>query len=143
MKRGTTIPELEEMLTYCRPHGSQTEADFVEKYIGTIPGVAYDKFHQLYVALPNGFGPPPAGTIMKISPNGEQATAVPGSEGMVAPDGFGLDPAPAGIGSQPGDPLAILQQPSRGAISNSMSSRKNSSALTGCEKRILVRCLRW
>jgi sugar lactone lactonase YvrE len=70
-----------------------------QKIAATVPGgafgipigVAYDKFHQLYVALPNGFGPPPAGTIMKISPNGEQATAVPGSDGMVAPDGFGLD----------------------------------------------------
>ena len=53
MKRGTTIPELEEMLTYCRPHGSQTEADFVEKYIGTIPGVAYDKFGNGIVCIGN------------------------------------------------------------------------------------------
>ena len=56
-------------------------------------GVAYDKSHQLYVALPGSFGPPAQGTIFKISPNGDQVAAVPGSEGMVAPDGFGLDHA--------------------------------------------------
>jgi hypothetical protein len=44
MKRGTTIPELEEMLTYCRPHGSQTEADFVERYIAPLPGMGWDKY---------------------------------------------------------------------------------------------------
>src|SRR5262245_55071941 len=54
-------------------------------------GVAYDKSHQLYVALPGAFAPPPVGTIFKLSPNGDDATPVPGSEGMVAPDGFGLD----------------------------------------------------
>jgi uncharacterized protein (TIGR03118 family) len=56
-------------------------------------GVGYDRFHQLYVALPESTAPPPHGTILKISPNGKQATPVPGSEGMVAPDGFGLDSA--------------------------------------------------
>ena len=56
-------------------------------------GVAYDSFHQLYVALPESFAPPPHGTILKVSANGKQTTPVPGSEGMVAPDGFGLDSA--------------------------------------------------
>jgi hypothetical protein len=62
--------------------------------IGPI-GIAYDLHHQLYVALPAAFGPPPSGTpgILKISANGKQATPVPGSEGMVAADGMGLDSA--------------------------------------------------
>jgi hypothetical protein len=55
-------------------------------------GLAYDGFHRLYAAIPQSFGPPPQGTILKISPNGQTAP-VPGSEGMVAPDGFGLDSA--------------------------------------------------
>jgi sugar lactone lactonase YvrE len=54
-------------------------------------GIAYDKFHQLYAALPESFGPPAQGTILKISPNGNQVSSLPGSEGMIAPDGFGLD----------------------------------------------------
>lgn len=62
--------------------------------IGPI-GIAYDLHHQLYVALPAAFGPAPSGTpgILKISANGKQATPVPGSEGMVAADGMGLDSA--------------------------------------------------
>jgi hypothetical protein len=62
--------------------------------IGPI-GIAYDLHHALYVALPAAFGPPPNGTpgILKISANGKKATAVPGSEGMVAADGMGLDAA--------------------------------------------------
>lgn len=55
-------------------------------------GLGYDGFHQLYAALPESFGPPARGTILKVSPNGQTAP-VPGSEGMVAPDGFGLDSA--------------------------------------------------
>jgi len=51
MRRGTTIPELEEMLTYCRPHGSQTEADFVERYIGTVPGMSYDKYGNAILCI--------------------------------------------------------------------------------------------
>jgi sugar lactone lactonase YvrE len=60
--------------------------------IGPI-GIAYDLHHALYVALPAAFGPPPSGTpgILKISANGKTATPVPGSEGMVAADGMGLD----------------------------------------------------
>lgn len=62
--------------------------------IGPI-GAAYDLHHVLYVALPAAFGPPPSGTpgVLRISANGKQATPVPGSEGMVAADGMGLDSA--------------------------------------------------
>jgi hypothetical protein len=62
--------------------------------IGPI-GMAYDLAHQLYVALPGGFGPLPSGTrgVLKISANGKSFTAVPGSDGMVAADGMGLDSA--------------------------------------------------
>jgi hypothetical protein len=62
--------------------------------IGPI-GIAYDLHHQLYAALPAAFGPPPSGTpgILKISSNGKGFTPVPGSEGMVAADGMGLDSA--------------------------------------------------
>jgi hypothetical protein len=56
-------------------------------------GIAYDKKHQLYAALPGSFGPLPSGLpgALKISANGRSTTPVPGSEGMVAADGFGLD----------------------------------------------------
>jgi hypothetical protein len=56
-------------------------------------GIAYDRNHQLYAALPGSFGPAPSGApgVLKISANGKSATPVPGSEGMVAADGFGLD----------------------------------------------------
>ncbi len=62
--------------------------------IGPI-GIAYDLHHQLYTALPAAFGPPASGTpgILKISSNGKSFTPVPGSEGMVAADGMGLDSA--------------------------------------------------
>jgi hypothetical protein len=78
------------------PNGQQKqkiEATISGGAFGIPIGVAYDKLHQLYVALPGSFGPPPQGTILRISPNGKQTTPVPGSEGMVAPDGFGLDSA--------------------------------------------------
>jgi hypothetical protein len=60
--------------------------------IGPI-GIAYDLHHHLYAALPNAFGPPASGTpgILKISADGKNFTTVPGSEGMVAADGMGLD----------------------------------------------------
>jgi hypothetical protein len=77
------------------PNGQQNQ-----RIAATIPGgplgpvgIAYDRSHQLYVALPQSSEPPPHGTILKISRNGKEATPVPGSEGMVAPDGFGLDSA--------------------------------------------------
>lgn len=56
-------------------------------------GIAYDAIGQLYAALPGSFGPSPSGIagVLKISRNGKTATPVPGSEGMVAADGFGLD----------------------------------------------------
>jgi len=62
--------------------------------IGPI-GSAYDLHHQLYVALPGALAPPASGTpgIWKIGANGKEATPVPGSEGMVAADGMGLDAA--------------------------------------------------
>jgi hypothetical protein len=62
--------------------------------IGPI-GAAYDLHHVLYAAVPTGFGPAPSGEpgILKISANGKKATPVPGSEGMVAADGMGLDSA--------------------------------------------------
>lgn len=58
-------------------------------------GIAYDANHKLYLALPGAFAPPPTGAagVLKVSPNGKETTAVPGSEGMVAADGFGLDEA--------------------------------------------------
>ena len=58
--------------------------------IGAI-GMAYDNHHQLYAAVPQGAPGLPG--IYKISANGNQATPVPGSEGMVAADGMGLDSA--------------------------------------------------
>jgi hypothetical protein len=62
---------------------------------GIAIGIAYDKNHQLYAALPGAFGPPATGApgVLRISANGKQTTPVPGSEGMVAADGFGLDSA--------------------------------------------------
>ena len=58
-------------------------------------GIAYDRNHQLYAALPGSFGPAPSGApgVLRISANGKQTTPVPGSNGMVAADGFGLDSA--------------------------------------------------
>jgi hypothetical protein len=56
-------------------------------------GIAYDSFHRLVVAFPQSFGPPPQGIILSVNPNGKQVAPVPGSQGMVAPDGFGVDPA--------------------------------------------------
>jgi len=53
-------------------------------------GVAYDRSHQLYVAFPQSLTGA-QGTILKVSASGNQATPVAGSEGMVSPDGFGLD----------------------------------------------------
>jgi hypothetical protein len=56
-------------------------------------GIAYDRNHQLYAALPGSFGPQPSGApgVLKIAANGKSTTPVPGSAGMVAADGFGLD----------------------------------------------------
>jgi sugar lactone lactonase YvrE len=76
------------------PNGQQKPLTTISGGAFGIPiGIAYDKHHQIYVALPQSLGPPPQGTILKVSPNGKQVTPVPGSEGMVAPDGFGLDSA--------------------------------------------------
>lgn len=59
---------------------------------GEAIGIAYGAHHRLYVANPESFGPPAAGTILEVLPNG-RTTTVPGSDGMIAPDGFGLDAA--------------------------------------------------
>ena len=92
---GDVVAQVGPNLISVGPNGQQKQ-----KIAATISGgplgpagVAYDRFHQLYVALPESTAPPPHGTILKISRNGKQATPVPGSEGMVAPDGFGLDSA--------------------------------------------------
>jgi len=59
---------------------------------GEAIGIAYGPDHQLYAANPESLGPPAQGTIFQIFPDGKTAT-VPGSNGMIAPDGFGADPA--------------------------------------------------
>jgi hypothetical protein len=38
------LGELYEMLAHCRPHESPTEAEFVRKYVQSIPGMGFDKF---------------------------------------------------------------------------------------------------
>src|SRR4051794_26601061 len=74
------------------PNGQQKTLTSIPGGAFGIPiGIGYDKSHQLCVALPESFGPPAAGTVLTVSPNGKQTAAVPGSEGMIAPDGFGLD----------------------------------------------------
>jgi len=76
------------------PNGQQKRLTTVSGgAFGTGIGIAYDRFHRLVVALPGSFGPPPQGTILSVNPNGKRVAPVPGSEGMVAPDGFGLDSA--------------------------------------------------
>jgi len=80
------------------PNGQQSQKSSVTLSggaFGIAIGVAYDRNHQLYVALPGSFGPAPSGAagILKVSANGKTTTPVPGSEGMVAADGFGLDSA--------------------------------------------------
>jgi hypothetical protein len=79
------------------PGGKQTPfpVSITGGAFGFAIGTAYDKNHQLYTALPGSFGPSPSGApgILKVSSNGKSTTPVPGSEGMVAADGFGLDSA--------------------------------------------------
>ena len=79
------------------PNGKQKpfDATISGGAFGIAIGIAYDKSHQLYTALPGAFSPPPSGVagILELSANGKQTTPVPGSEGMVAADGFGLDSA--------------------------------------------------
>ncbi len=71
----------------------QLQATVAGGAFGTGIGIAYDNSHRLVVALPGSFGPPAQGTILSVSANGKQTAPVPGSQGMVAPDGFGLDSA--------------------------------------------------
>ena len=76
------------------PNGQQKQLTTISGgAFGTGIGIAYDVNHVLNVALPGSFGPPPQGTVLTVTPSGKQVRPVPGSEGMVAPDGFGLDQA--------------------------------------------------
>lgn len=43
--------ELLRMLTYGRPHGSDAEADFVNKYLAPLPGMGFDKFGNGWVQI--------------------------------------------------------------------------------------------
>jgi hypothetical protein len=40
-----------DMLTYCRPAGSDTETAFVDKYIATLPGAAVDRHGNWHVTI--------------------------------------------------------------------------------------------
>src|SRR3954451_23988358 len=54
------------------PNGQQKTLTSIPGGAFGIPiGIAYDKSHQLSVALPESFGPPAAGTILTVSPNGK------------------------------------------------------------------------
>ncbi len=76
------------------PNGKQKLLTSIPGGAFGIPiGLAYDRSHRLYAARPGSFGPPAQGIILKLSANGTSATPVPGSQNMVAPDGFGLDDA--------------------------------------------------
>jgi hypothetical protein len=44
-------PVLLDMLTYCRPCGSDTEQVFVEKYIATLPGASRDTYGNWHVVI--------------------------------------------------------------------------------------------
>ena len=39
-----SIADLRAMLTYARPHTSEAEAAFVQRFVNTLPGINYDKF---------------------------------------------------------------------------------------------------
>lgn len=75
------------------PQGQQKQlGTYSPGAFGEAIGIAYGANHQLYAANPESLGPPAEGTVLRILPNGTTAT-VPGSDGMIAPDGFGLDSA--------------------------------------------------
>jgi hypothetical protein len=40
-----------DMLTYCRPAGSETEQSFIDKYIATLPGVTNDRHGNWHVTI--------------------------------------------------------------------------------------------
>lgn len=44
MSTNNRLGELYEMLAHCRPHESPTEAEFVRRYVQSIPGMGFDKF---------------------------------------------------------------------------------------------------
>ncbi len=35
---------IHDMLTYCRPHGSEGETEFIDRFISHLPGIGWDKF---------------------------------------------------------------------------------------------------
>ena len=71
------------------PNGQQKTLTTISGGLfGVAIGLTYDKFHNLYAALPTG-----AGTILRVGQGGRKLTPVAGSEGMFSPDGFGFDSA--------------------------------------------------
>lgn len=50
------VGELLEMLTYCRPSGSATEAEFIARYISVLPGVERDTFRNWHVRIAQADG---------------------------------------------------------------------------------------
>src|SRR5262249_18781947 len=95
--RGDVVALVGPKLISVGPNGQQSQkvsATLSGGAFGIPIGIAYDRNHQLHLALPGaGPGAPPSGApgIFSVGPNGKQMTPVPGSEGMVAADGFGLD----------------------------------------------------
>ena len=45
------MPKLLEMLGYKRPHGSESEATFIAKFIDTVPGMTQDAFGNRLLRL--------------------------------------------------------------------------------------------
>ena len=90
---GDVVAQVGPYVVSVGPNGQQKTVATISVGPGSATpiGLAYDQFHHLYTAVPRAFGP--RGAILKISASGKLLTAVPGSEGMVAPDGFGLDSA--------------------------------------------------
>lgn len=96
--RGNIVAVAGQNVVRIAPNGNQKLLTTVSGGVfGSAIGIAYDKFHRLYAALPESMAAPPQGTILNISKNGRRLTPVPGSEGMVAPDGFGVDSATGNV----------------------------------------------
>lgn len=49
--RASPRAELLSMLTYARPHGSDAELAFVNRYVDTLPGISWDKFGNGWVQV--------------------------------------------------------------------------------------------
>lgn len=45
------LSELIEMLAYCRPHGSETERAFIDRYVAVLPGATRDPFGNWHVQI--------------------------------------------------------------------------------------------